>query len=143
MLRWYGRTDVIFQVGHAHNVLLTFPLLVCRPCLLHLLFLLLLLFLVSLHFLLLHFLLLFLLLLFLLFLSLLLLLLIFFLLLFPLYFLQAMHPMLYGADVEVINVLHPSMIQLLPIMHGWTHSQRYCPTLEGDSCQPARGLGST
>ena len=56
----------------------------------------------------------------LLFLSLLLLLLIFFLLLFPLYFLQAMRPMLYGADVEVINVLHPCMIQLLPIMVGST-----------------------
>ena len=33
---------------------------------------------------------------------------------------QAMRPMLYGADVEVINVLHPCMIQLLPIMVGPT-----------------------
>ena len=40
----------------------------------------------------------------------------FFLLLFPLYFLQAMRPMLYAADVEVISILHPCMIQLLPIM---------------------------
>ena len=30
--------------------------------------------------------------------------------------LQVMRPMLYGTDVEVINVLHPCMIQLLPIM---------------------------
>ena len=50
-----------------------------------------------------------------------LLLILFFLFLFLLYLLfQAMRPMLYGADVEVINVLHPCMIQLLPIMVGPT-----------------------
>ena len=104
VLRWYGRTDIIFQVGLAHVFFFPFLLLVCKPHPFsssssssfssssyssafssHYYF-------SSSSF-------------------------------FSSIFIfspQVMRPMLYGADVEVINVLHPCMIQLLPVMVGPT-----------------------